>query len=473
MRHNTTAWFPAAAVLLLSACSSNPAPYERPDVSDYWSELSSRNLSASEVISPEWWKGFGDPYLNELIARALSQNVDLRLAALRLERAALAVRQAEGDRLPDVRLQPSFEESITGAPGGPSVTGRNIELLGLSVSWELDLRGRLRKQREVRDAEFKITEMDYRGIYLSSVADVASLYFAIRQLDEQMANQSAAREQSERLLRIFETQYEEGLVPQTRILSQQAEINRLTTELFELQRTRRQAELELATTLGRAAESLTVPSAALRSRVQILPVPRVLPADMLARRPDVLQAEFNVLRAYRVLGAARLRRLPSISINASANTGSSLLSSFVDAWQLVYRVDGGGLFDRDVRREIEASEVDRRIAVEEYRRSVLNALQDVEARLNNLSARRKQVRELDEQTAALTVVRNVQQAQLREGLVSQLELFDTERQLLDSQQRALELYQAVLVETVELYKALGGGWPAERPGLAQGPGADD
>jgi outer membrane protein, multidrug efflux system len=251
------------------------------------------------------------------------------------------------------------------------------------------------------------------------------------------------------------------MVPETRLRSQAAEIASLTNRLVDLQRGRTEAELKLATLLGVPAGDLTVPAGGLRDRVRILEIPQVLPADMLARRPDVLKAEYTVLQAYHLVGKARLARLPTISLSGVAKTGQSFLSTFVNTWTFGVSTTWGGLFDRDLKVDVELNEAELKIAREEYRRAVLQAFEEVEVALLNLNARQEQMRQLQAQVADLQVVRDVQETRLKEGLVSQLEVFDTERTLLGAQQEILSTYQQLLMDTVTLYKALGGGWPPE------------
>jgi outer membrane protein, multidrug efflux system len=190
----------------------------------------------------------------------------------------------------------------------------------------------------------------------------------------------------------------------------------------------------------------------------------VLPADVLARRPDVLKAEYNVLQAHHLVGKARLARLPTFSLTGAAKTGTSFVSTVVNTWTFGLATSWSGLFDRDLAIDVKLSEAEVKISREEYRKTVLEAFEEVEIALLNLRARQQQIKELEAQVVDLQVVRNVQDARLREGLVSQLEVFDTERSLLGAQQEILSTYQQLLTDTVTLYKALGGGWESERPG---------
>ncbi len=459
------ALFAGISIWLIGGCSGLAGPeYQRPEVPEKpnWSALEGREVTTSEVIQPEWWRGFGDTKLDGLVDQAIADGLDLRILALRMEQAGLAVRNAKGDLLPNVTLSPSRTMGRE-SQGGNTSRIDDSEALGLSGAWEIDLWGKLRKQRNAAEANYKASEMDWRGGYLTLVGAVANKYFLIRQFDQQIDNQKASQRYGEQLLEIYKAQFEEGMVADTTIRSQQAEINRIRGQLVEQNRARRQAELELATLLGQPAGALNVEPALVLKNIQRIPAPQVLPADMLARRPDVLRAEYDLLAAHHLVGVARLKRLPTLKLDFSAATGASVMSQFLDSWKFAFTLNGQGMFDRNVRREIRGAEVSRKIATETYRRAVLNAVQEVEVRLNNLNARQEQVAVLEDQVVQLETVRNVRRARLAEGLVSQLELFDTERELLNAQQGVMDGYGQILTETVELYKALGGGWPAESP----------
>lgn len=456
-----------ACLVLIAGCGAISGPaYQRPEIPDkpQWSQLEGRELTAAEVIHPDWWTGFGDHDLDQLIQRAIDQGLDLRIAALRLDKAGVQQGKDRFVGTPKVAFAPTDSIARQKQEGGRSKNARDTETLGVGLTWELDLWGKIRKDLQAADARYHATEMDWRATYLTLVASVAERYFQIRQFDEQIVQQKASKQQAGDLLQIYYAQHAEGMVPETRIRSQKAEINSLTTQLLEMQRGRAESELKLGTLLGLPAGELSVPVAGLRERVQLIGIPDVLPADMLARRPDVLKAEYSVLEAHHLVGKARLARLPTLSLSGVAKTGTSLASTFINSWSFGLATSWAGLFDRDARIDVKLSEAEVAIAREEYRKAVLQAFEEVEVALLNMNARQQQLRELQAQVVDLQVVRDVQDARLREGLVSQLEVFDTERSLLGARQEILTTYQQLLTDTVTLYKALGGGWQPENVG---------
>lgn len=452
------------SVTLLSACSYNAGPdYQRPELpkKDQWSQLSGRELSTSEVIQPNWWRGFGDATLNELIQKALDDGLDLKIAAARLDQAGIQLLKDRFPLTPDITAAPTGSITRARSDDGVTDTNRESELVGASLNWEIDIWGKIRKGVKAAEAGYKGAEMDWRGAYLTLISDVAQRYFQIRLFDEQIDQQVTTMQQNLEFLKIYEAQYREGLIPETKILNQKSEINSLTNQLLDLKRSRTESELRLATLLGIPAGNFSVPVAPLRESVRLIGVPRFLPADLLSRRPDVLRAEFALLRSHHLVGKARLARLPTFSLSATANTGSSLVTRLVDSWSFGLASSLAPMFDRNLKIDVKINQADVRVQIHQYRKAVLKAFEEVEIVLLNLDSRQRQMRELEEQINRLRIVRGVQQARLQEGLVSQLEVFETERTLLSAQKGILSAYQQLLTDTLTLYKALGGGWPVE------------
>ena len=444
---------------VLPACSNLGGPdYQRPAVpaKASWSEDAGAGMPAEAVIQPDWWTGFDDPYLNELINRAISENVDIKILAARSGVAKAAIGQAKAGLLP----------TLSGGVGTDKLkssgnSARTLYGAASDVIWEIDIWGKVRKGVEAQTADYKATEADWRAGYLVTVSDVAAAYFQIRQFDEQIAQQQTTIERSQQIYAIYDQMYGEGLVPRTQVLQQEAEINRLQTNLLDLKRLRKLTENALATLLGMPADSLVVPQAGLRS-VQAIAVPAGLPSDLMARRPDIIAAEYRVLQAYNLEGQARLERLPSLSLTGKAGSASFDLVDLLKSWTFgLSSLASIPLFDPSITARIQVSEAQTRVVEEEYRRTVLGAFEEVENALTNLASRKAQASELASRRANLVTVSEQVYAQLEEGMVSQLEVFEVERTLLDAEQELLANHWLVLTDTIALFKALGGGWPRE------------
>jgi NodT family efflux transporter outer membrane factor (OMF) lipoprotein len=451
---------------VVTACvAPDQQAYQHPQLpaKDDWTLTTGAPLSPAATIRPDWWAAFGDPRLDELIRKAIAGSPDIAILAARIDAAGIGLASEEISNLPTLGLGTGTDLGRT-----PDGTTRSYGTNLTGLNWEIDLWGKTRRSVQAQQAEFKASEADYRAGYLSLVAEVATNYFQLRQLDEQIETQEAGLDQNRRILSILQSQQREGLVAATRVMQQRAELRNLEKELLDLRRQRTLAENRLATLLGVPAGNLRVPPAPLSRSVHQVEVPAGLPADLLNRRPDILAAEYRVLRAHELVGKARLAKLPTIRLTGSGGLASAALSGLLGNWTL-----GLGLavnmpiFDPNLDLEIERTGVEQQIAEQDYRRVVILAFEEVENSLVNLASRREQVEALERQLADLRSVNATVYARLRAGLVSQLEVFESERSLLSAEQSLLALQHQLLQDTVTLYKALGGGWAAEQVALAE------
>ena len=451
------------AILLSSLCLGmlcgcadvRMAEYQRPEApaKSSWSRPEG-SVSAADAVSPLWWTEFRDPTLDALVTKAISGNFDLKILAARIDVANAQIAEVRAGAQPsvDIGAGGSFEKS----------TGQKFSKqfsLGTQVTWDLDVWGKVNKGVEAQTAEFRATEADWRAGYLTLVANVSTTYFQILQLDEQIEQQQRALDKNQRILSIYVTMRDNGLLANTQVLRQRAEINGLNKDLLELRRSRSVAENALATLVGVPAGDFKVAAARLQERVQLPAVPAGLPLDLLARRPDIVAAEFRVLESHDLVGQAKLAQLPSISLTGRGGSASfslgDLLRSFTFGLMPSINLP---ILNPGIKARVKTSEAQTKVAEQDYRRTVIAAYEEVENALVSLDAHRKQNEELLAQVDQLKQVSVHTEAQLRAGMISQLEVFETERSLLTAQLSLLASHQQVLTDTVTLYKALGGGW---------------
>ncbi|WP_427914726.1 efflux transporter outer membrane subunit [Ramlibacter sp. MMS24-I3-19] len=444
------------AALLCGCADVRVTEYKRPEApaKASWSRPSEADLSPSGTISAQWWTEFRDPYLDSLVAKAIAGNFDLQALAARIDVANLQIAEARAGGQPSVDIGAGANlEKSTGQRFSKQFS------LGSQVNWDLDVWGKVSKGVQAQTAEFKATEADWRAGYLTLVASVSTTYFQILQLDEQIEQQQLALAKNQQILGIFETMRNNGLAPATQVQRQRAETARLTKELLELRRFRSVSENALATLLGQPAGDLKVPVGRLQGRVQIPGVPTGLPSQLLARRPDVVAAEFRVLVAHDLMGQAKLAQLPSISLTGRGGSASFALGDLLKSFTfgLAPSINIPAL-NPAIKARAKTSEAEVKVAEQEYRRTVVAAFEDAENALVNLDAHRHQREQLQLQVNELQQVAAGSATQLANGLISQLEVFENERSLLAAQQALLASHQQVLADTVTLYKALGGGW---------------
>lgn len=444
------------AVLLGGCANVKMADYQRPDApaKPAWSRQDEPAVSAAGTISPQWWTAFGDPALDALVARAIAGNFDLKILAGRIAVANAQIDEVRAGAQPivDVGAGASLEKT----------TGQRFSKqfsLGTQVSWDIDVWGRVDKGVQAQTAEFHATEAEWRAGYLVLVAGVSTTYFQILQLDEQIEHQQRALGKNQRILAIYEAMRDSGLVPATQVLRQRAETRRLSKDLIELRRLRDISENALATLLGVPAGEFRIAASKLVGRVQVPGVPAGLPLDLLARRPDIVAAEYRVLSSYDLVGQAKLAQLPSIGLTGRGGTASFALGDLLRSFTFgLLPSINLPLFNPGIKARVKTSEAQAQATEQDYRRTVIAAYEEVENALVNLDARRRQRDELHDQVEQLEQVAAQTEEQLAAGLISQLDLFETERSLLTARLALLAGHQQLLTDTVTLYKALGGGW---------------
>ena len=448
----------ACAALLAGCVDVHMADYKRPDTpaKASWSDKTGTLVSPADTIVPDWWKSFHDPYLDTLIAKAIAGNFDIKVLAARIDVAGAQIGEAKAGALPTADL--GAGANFNKVTGQPLTRQYNV---AAQVNWDIDIWGKVEKGVQAQKAEFHASEADWRAGYLELVSNVATTYFQILQFDDQIVAQQKMVDENRTILSIFDGMSRNGLIPKTQVMRQQAEVNRLTKDLLDLRRSRNVANNALCTLIGVPAGEFTVPVGHLQQRVQLPPVPGGLPSQLLSRRPDVVASELRVLEAYDLVGEAKLAQLPTISLTAHGGTASFALSDLLKSFTFGLMPSINiPLLDPGVRAHVKTTQAQSTVAEQQYRQTVMGAFEEVENALVNLDSHRQQRVELQQEVERLSVVNEQMQSQLREGVVSQLDVFETERTLLQAQLDLLTNHQQILSDTVLLYKALGGGWPA-------------
>ncbi|WP_235023582.1 TolC family protein, partial [Caballeronia glebae] len=252
-----------AAALLSGCLDVTPPTYQRPDTPGKaaFTKTDTAKVAASDTIRPDWWKQFNDPYLDSLVEKAINGNFDIKVLAARIQVAGAQIGEARAGALPsmDLGAGASFEKT----------TGQKFSKqynLATQVSWDIDIWGSVEKGVQAQKAEFRATEADWRAGYLELVALVSTTYFQILQFDDQINQQKQTIATNQQILTIFEGMQKNGLVPKTQVLTQRAELNRLTRELLELRRSRDLANNALSTLIGVPAGEFTMPDGKLQKR---------------------------------------------------------------------------------------------------------------------------------------------------------------------------------------------------------------
>jgi NodT family efflux transporter outer membrane factor (OMF) lipoprotein len=415
-------------------------------------------------ISAGWWQGFGDPVLTRIVETALANNDDMAIAAGRVEEARGQFRLARGALLPSLAL---------GGGGGrervvsPFLTGvyQTDAQVELSLSYDTDLFGRLRSTTKAARAALLATEAARDNVLLAVASSAASGYIVLRSLDARLVilkDTLAARADS---FKIAQRQAQAGYA--TRLVQEQAEAEYRATEeqIPAIQLAIAHLEDGLSVLLGdnpRAIERGVAFNALANP-----PVPSALPSALLRRRPDIVQAEYQIVAADRSLDAARAAFMPDIQLTTTGGyVASTLLGDPIAIFSLGGSVlapiyEGGRL---SAGADIAAARRDQ--AAFAYRKAALNAFREVEDALASLQRTSEEARALRQERDALARALAQARKRYRAGYSSYIEQLDAQRGLLSAELALVQARSDQLTAAVSLYQAVGGGWDADTKNIA-------
>lgn len=459
--------------LLCTACVAIGPDYKRPATEDMpsgWKTEPGWQLAnpADDVPKKEWWKAFGDTQLDELEANCLKDNPNLKVAVARLDQA-LAQSSAHGAALlPTLVLNGGAARSRTSAnrplanynvPNTSAV--QNDFKANLTVNYEIDWLGRVRRDIESYRASAEQADADRENVRLVLTAQVASTYFQLRQLDEEINYVSGSIGLQEKVLGLIRVRREFGAAAETDEVLQRALLESSQAQLELLKNQRKQAEDALATLTGVPAAGFNVNTGTLPAKLPDIPVG--VPSSLLERRPDIASAERAMAAANAQIGVAKAAYFPSLNLSpVMGGYESNSVSNLISAPSLLWSVGVQGtqtLFDSGrISAGVDFAQAGYVAAVANYRQAVLASIQEAQDALNNLhgleSARQKQDEAVRNQNRAyeLTLLR------YQEGLDNALTLATVQQNQLSILRVQSQIRGGQFLSTVGLLKALGGGW---------------
>ena len=445
----------AAAAALAGCATPSPVPGPGVEPAAAWSEAPAPGAAA---LSAQWWHAFGSAELQALVDEALRSSPDLAIAAERVRQAEAQVRVAGASLFPSLNL--GYGTSARRSEGSATSEASSATL---SAAYELDLWGRNAAGVRGAEASLDASRFDQDAARLTLIAGVADAYFEVLSLRGRLA---VARENlaiAERVLALVQARARNGAVSPLDVARQEAAVLSQRAGLLPLEQQERQTLAALAVLAGRVPQGFQLEAPALTG-IAVPAVAPGLPAELLARRPDLAAAEADLAGANADLSAARAALLPSIQLTGSAGVASGALLAFlggpstglaVAASVLQPIFDGGRL-----KGNVSIAESRERELVETYRKAILAAFADVETalaaagRLARREALQVQVEERAREALRLAEVR------YREGADDLLSVLDAQRTLFDAQDQLALVRLDRLEAAVALFRALGGGWHA-------------
>jgi multidrug efflux system outer membrane protein len=451
-----------ATALALAGCASMAPNYERPAApvaATFAGDTATAPRGALTATDIEWQRFFVDARLKRLIEIALQNNRDLRVAVLNIEQARATYQIRRADFVPTVGVGANLNRAPSAATG----TQTSLYTVGLSVTaYELDFFGRIRSLSDAALAQYYGTEEARKTAQISLIATVANTYLNLLADDEQLKVTQQTLATREESFKLNKLKFDQGASSELDFRLAESLLEGARIALAQLTRQRALDENALVQLLGQSIPTDLPPGLPFTQQQLVADLPAGVPSEVLANRPDVRQAEQQLLAANANIGAARANFFPRITLTGSVGTASTELSGLFksgsSAWtfspQIILPIFDGG---RN-RANLDVANVTRDIAVAQYERAVQAAFRDVSDALAGRATLGEQARAQTAQTAAEQVRFNLSDLRYRNGIASFLDVLDAQRALFQSQLSSVQVQVAQVQNQVNLYKALGGGW---------------
>ena len=418
--------------------------------------------SGDTVVNLKWWELFNDPVLEVLVTTALEENKDILIATARIEEARAVLGFVGADIYPTIDIggaaatgtlfnSQAFDDSLKAASIAPI------------VNWEIDFWGKFRRATESAKADLIATEYGARSVQISLISEVVGTYFLLLDFHQRLQISKETLVSREESLRIIQKRFERGIVPEIDLNQAQIQREIAANAIPTNERFIASTENALSILLGRFPQGIQIGN---ELYDQTLPpeIPVGLPSTLLERRPDILQAMYELQAQNAQIGVAQALRLPAFSLTGTAGAavteiGSMTTSGFV--WSI-----GAGVFwpifnfgKNEARVRIEEARTEQVLL--QYENTVLNAVREVSDSLNEIDTYSRQIVVLKKQTEAARNANRLSNLRYDKGVTSYLEVLETERQYFNVELRLSETTQEYYNSYVRLYKALGGGWISE------------
>ena len=464
----------AVAAVLLPGCSIGPK-YTRPSalVPPAYKETGAPNVEGNwkpaqpsdQAARGKWWEGFNDRQLNDLEAKLNISNQNIVAAAANVQVARAMIREARAQYFPTLTANPGITNSRLSTAFGQSIGATfTTYSLPLEASWEPDLWGRIRNTVKANTFAAQARVADLENVRLSSQADLAADYYELRSQDalKQLFDSSVHAYQE--ALELTHDLYTAGMDSDEAVAQAETQLKVTQAQDTNLGILRAQYEHAIALLTGQPASTFAISVEAPKEGLPSIPVG--LPSELLERRPDIAAAERSVGQANAQIGIAKAAFFPTITLSASAGFQSVSIAKWLEWPSRMWSVGPGlaqTIFDAGLRRAtVQQFQATYDQTVANYRQTVLTAFQQVE---DNLAALRILAQVIEQQDSAIeSAGRNLEEAEVRykAGLDPYLNVIAAQTALLNNQQTAVSFRMQEMVASVQLVKALGGGWDASQ-----------
>lgn len=449
----------------LTACTVGPNYHRPPEpLPDHFRNAPAAVGTAS-LADTKWFDLFQDAALKQLVETALQQNFDVRIAAQRVLEARAEVGITRADLFPTLDATAQFSASQSSAigafpyPGGQPFKTTYTQV-GLNFNWELDLWGRVRRLTEAARAQYLATDEARHGVVLSLISDVMTGYFGLREQDLELEIAQHTRDAAEQNLRLIELRRERGAANALEVHQAEQFLYTATAQIAAAERAIGLDENSLSLLLGKAPAGIE--RGKNLEQFAISPeLPPGVPSALLERRPDIRQAEDNLIAANAEIGAARALFFPQISLTGFAGGQSSPLLALFSGPARMLSIGPSAtapIFHAGLKSGLQLTEAQKTEMLVSYQKAIYTALREVSDALIEHEKTHQQRQEEEKLVAALSESVRLSELRYRGGLDSYLQVLDAERNLFGGQLTLAQLRVVELDSVVDLYRALGGGW---------------
>ena len=442
--------FSCAGMLLVGGCGGGPE--KGVVVPEVGSVLLVGERSA---IGVDWWKGYGDAALNDLIKKATEQNFDL---ANLVDQIKIAEEQLGQSR---VQGYPKFNASLSSTQNYNLTDSKTVHAqqfdASLQMAWEVDVWGKLASQTKAQMAAVEATRADYQATYLTMINNLSRSYTRLRQFDQQIEIHGRSRKIQVNLNGLYRHELGEGRITADVLNTQLAELLRIDGELSELRRQRVLEVYNIALLVGEGAEELEIPSVGLQDAMELIKFPEVIVGNLLGQRPDILSAELKLKKAGHLQVSAEAARLPQVSFGISGGASlvptnpASLIASVVP------KISFPGL-DRSTLTAVNVKKIEVDIAKTNYKKVVGVAIKEVLSAIADYQSYQRQY-ELESKRFVIALESHgIVRVKFEAGAIKRGEYLKSEFKVLNAEQAVLSNYARLIQANITLHTALGGGW---------------
>ncbi len=459
---------------VVAGCTIGP-DYERPAVEsptawriDY--------PTAVDVANTKWWEQFGDPVLNELVESALRENLDVRIAAARVDQFIGALTATRSQLYPQLGYSADAgraRASRVGQPPLPPGADPYFSLYqgALGASWQIDLFGRVARLSEAAQAQVYGSEQARHGVVLSVVTSVASSYITLRALDRQLEIAQATAANFTATARLFDLRFKAGIVAKTEVMQITSQQQQALAAIPAFEQAIAATENLISILLGQNPGP--IPRGKTIDQLLAPLIPADLPSVLLERRPDILQAEQNLVAANANVGAARALYYPTFSITGVLGSVSTAFDEFLTgpaAARLIAADIAGPIFTfGGIEGQVSSAEAANRQALLFYQQTILNAFRETNDALTGSQKKAQQLELQTNRVEALREFARLSRLRFDKGVSGYLEVLVADNELFAAELAAVGLQAERYTQLINVYQAMGGGWVDIATSMAPAP----